>query len=261
MASSDPDSRVPRRERPSFATTFLRLYHGDGLFRSSNDFAVIGLAVYMFVAPLPVPSFDWLTHTGTGNPGSQVAGKAAPAVTPPTVPPNIAQAANPNSGKPNPLDEKIKRQWFKFSDPEIVPALHRAADDVTKGSFAAARTLLDAIGRPDDPNVLHLTAIAHAVSHEKDWKKHAFDTHMRAALAGHPETMDEIGQYLCLGEAGAIDERGARMVREGDRGGQRLSGDQSGSSLLQWLGAARRSREGCPILQAGGGTRRRVGNA
>jgi TPR repeat protein len=209
MVSSHTDSLVPRRARPSFATTLLRLYQGDGLFRSSADFAVSGLVVYTFIAPLPVPSLDWLRNAGTGNPGGGAVGSAPPAVAPPSVPSDIAQAANPSSGKANPLNYKIKREWFKLSDPEIVPALHRAADDVEAGSFAAARTALDAIGRPDDPNVLHLTAIAQAMSREKDWKKHAFEAHMRAARAGNPESMNEVGQFMRLGEAGPIDVNAA----------------------------------------------------
>jgi TPR repeat protein len=73
----------------------------------------------------------------------------------------------------------------------------------------AARTEIDEIGRPDDPNVLYLSAIAHSLSREKDWKKSAFDAYMRAALAGQPEAMDEVGQYLRLGAVGPIDLKAA----------------------------------------------------
>jgi TPR repeat protein len=208
MTSSDSNGFIPRRGRPSFATTVLRLYQADALFRSSLDFAVIGLLVYPFVAPLPASPLDWL-RTGPSNPGDQVVGVASPATPTPNIPSDIAQAANPNLGKSDALKFKIKREWFKLSDPAIVAALHRAADQLEQGSFVAARAELDEIGRADDPNVLHLRAIAHALSHEKDWKKSAFDDYMRAARAGQPEAMDEVGQYLRLGAVGPIDVNAA----------------------------------------------------
>lgn len=208
MTSSDTTRFIPRRGRPSFATTVLRLYQVDALFRSSLDFAVIGLLVYAFVAPLPASPLDWL-RTGPSNLGDRVIGAASPATPTPNVPPDIAQAANPNLGKSDPLNFKIKREWFKLSDPGIVAALHRAADQLEQGSFVAARIEIDEIERPDDPNVLHLRAIADEISHEKDWKKNSFDAYMRAALAGQPEAMDQVGQYLRLGAVGPVDMKSA----------------------------------------------------
>ena len=95
MDKPNTEGLVPRRQRPSAATAMLRLYMSDAVFRSSLDFFAIGIAVYLFVAPLPV--FDWIgqqrrpaveiAHAGRQG----VRGRAAP----PHSTPGIAQAADP----------------------------------------------------------------------------------------------------------------------------------------------------------------------
>jgi len=117
--------------RTSAASSFGRLYRSDGMFRSSLDFAVIGLAVYWFVAPLPLPSLDWLKPTGASNSAqsnavaSNIVPSNGPASSaPPVNTADIAQAATP--ARPVKLDAKVRREWFKLSDPAIVPALSAA---------------------------------------------------------------------------------------------------------------------------------------
>jgi uncharacterized protein len=190
--------------RPPAARSVGRLYRSDGLFRSSLDFAVIGLAVYWFVAPLPLPSLDWLKPAATSNPTSSTPsnGSAATAAAPFDTT-DIVQAATP--ARPLKLVNKIPREWFKLSDPAIVPALQRAADQIDNGIAPAARKIIDEIARPNDPNVLNLSAYIHLLSREKEAKQHAFDDHLRAAEAGQPDSMDQVGQMLRVGGAGRVD--------------------------------------------------------
>jgi TPR repeat protein len=196
--------------RTSAARSFGRLYRSDGLFRSSLDFAVIGLAVYWFVAPLPMPSLDWLKRTGASNsaPGNAASGSIVPtngsaSSAPPVNTADIAQAATP--ARPVKLVAKVRREWFKLSDPAIVPALHQAADQIDNGIGAAARKIIDEIARPGDPNVLNLSAYVHLMSREKGAMQRAYEDHFRAAEAGHPESMDQVGQIVRMGQAGRVD--------------------------------------------------------
>src|SRR5262245_36843550 len=205
LAPADDDARMLRRT--SAATSFWRLYQSDGLFRSSLDFTVIGLVVYWFVAPLPLPSLDWLKSTGASNPagaGNQVAGTGTSPSASPITPADIAQAATPT--RPKKLADKVRREWFKLSDPAIVPGLHKVADLIDNGAGAAeARAALDEIGLPDDLNVAYLSALAHLVSREKGASQRAYEEHLRAANAGHPAAMDQVGQLLRLGEGVKLD--------------------------------------------------------
>src|SRR5262245_12243172 len=148
LAPADDEGRLLRR--PPAATSFWRLYQSDGLFRSSLDFAAIGLAVYWFVAPLSLPSFDWLKSTGASSPASAGSPVAGTGTSPPaSTPADIVQAATPT--RPKKLADKVRREWFKLSDPAIVPGLHKVADLIDNGAGAAeARAALDEIGRPDD---------------------------------------------------------------------------------------------------------------
>jgi TPR repeat protein len=202
FAPRDTASMTPR---VPLSSALLRMYKGDGLFRSSVDFAVIGFAVYLFIAPLPLPSFNWAKQSG---PKGQAATSAP--TTPPAQIPGIAQAANSRSatGKAG-QKQLVPRQWFTLSDASIVPALNRAADEIDKESGAAARAILDEIGRPDDPNVANLSAYAHLLSRDKEAMNLAYGDHLRAANAGHPASMDQLGQMLRLGATGRIDMAGA----------------------------------------------------
>jgi len=185
-------------------SSFVRLYRGDGLFRSSLDFAVIGMAVYLFIAPLPLPSLGWLAGSGAGATGAHAApsGTTPPAAA--TAVPGIAQAANPHNGQ-QPAAFKVSRAWFKLSDPEIEPMLNKAADLVERRDGSAALAVLNEIGRPDDPNVANLSAYGYLLVRDKDAMQRAYDAHLRAAQAGHPESMHQVGQMLRLGSAGHID--------------------------------------------------------
>jgi TPR repeat protein len=179
---------------------FLRLYRGDAMFRSSLDFAVIGLIVYLFVAPLPLPSLDLFGSAQTSAAGP----KSAPtsAATPPPMPVDIAQAATP---PPRKRSEKLSREWFTLSDPAIVPSLHQAADEIDAQRAGIALKVLDDIDKPNDRNVLNLTALAHLVTRDKDSMQRAFDFHLKAAQAGHPGSMNEVGQVYRLGAVGRVD--------------------------------------------------------
>jgi len=203
LAPADDEGRLLRRT-PA-ATSFWRLYQSDGLFRSSLDYAAIGLAVYWFVAPLSLPSFDWLKSTGASSPASAGSPVAGNGTSPPaSTPADIVQAATPT--RPKKLADKVRREWFKLSDPAIVPGLHKVADLIDNGAGAAeARAALDEIGRPDDLNVAYLFALAHLVSREKGASQRAYEEHLRAANAGHPAAMDQVGQLLRLGEGVKVD--------------------------------------------------------
>jgi TPR repeat protein len=206
----DPAMSFARRDTASMtprvplSRALLRMYKGDGLFRSSVDFAVIGFGVYLFIAPLPLPSFDWTKQSGPKGPAVTSAPTAAPAAAPVQIP-GIAQAATSHQGGTAGYKQMVHRQWFSLSDPSIVPALNRAADEIDKESGAAARAILDEIGRPDDPNVANLSAYAHLLSRDKDAMDLAYRDHLRAAEAGHPESMDQVGQMLRLGMTGHVD--------------------------------------------------------
>jgi len=190
------------------STTFLRLYQSDSMFRSSLDFAAIGLIVFLFVAPLPMPSLDWVTKTSVADQKTPTAQVAVP------TPSNIAMAASPPvTNSP----EKVRREWFKLADPAIVSALNKAADEIDNRAGKSAIVTLEGIGRPDDPNVLNLSAYAAMLSRDKESISSGFEFHLKAAKAGHPESMDQVGQMLRLGAgtrtnlAEAVDwyERGA----------------------------------------------------
>lgn len=202
MRSSD-DALGRMAPRAPAAKSFGRLYRHDGLFRSSLDFAVIGLAVYWFVAPLPLPSLDWLKPVGTGSPGSPTPSNGPAAAATPYNAADIVQAATP--ARPVKPDAKVRREWFKLSDPATVPALQRAADQIDNGIGLAARKILDEIARPDDPNVLNLSAYVHLMSREKGAMQRAYEDHLRAAEAGHPESMNQVGQILRVGGVGRVD--------------------------------------------------------
>src|ERR1043166_8680140 len=194
MPMSEPF--VPRPPRVPIPSSLLRLYRGDALFRSSTDFATIGLAVYLFVAP---PLFDWVVFArGAGTATSTSAGGVPTA---PMTPSGIRQAADPRASKANYSDSKVQRQWFTLSDPAIVPALQRAAGEIENGSGAAALATLVAIGRPDDPNVLHLSGYAHVLMRDKEGMSRAYEAQLRAAEVGDPQAMDQVGQFLRLGTA------------------------------------------------------------
>src|SRR5262245_36055143 len=136
-----PDAYGRMMSRTPAKTSFGRLYRSDDLFRSSLDFAVIGLVVYWFVAPLPMPAFDWLRPSGANTPGSPAPSNPPSAGTAPFNTSDILQAATPP--RPLKLESKVRRQWFKLSDPAIVPNLHRVADQIDDGRAPAARAILD----------------------------------------------------------------------------------------------------------------------
>src|SRR5262245_23205668 len=100
---------------PLFAA-LLRLYRMDAPFRSSTDFAIIGLFVYWFIAPLPLPSF---LAAGPAQVAPLASSSTAPALfAPPPDTTNIAQLARAAT----PAEDVVHREWFKLSAPEIVPA-------------------------------------------------------------------------------------------------------------------------------------------
>lgn len=218
------ESYLPRAPRVPVSIALLRLYRGDVIFRSSTDFAVIGLIVYMFVVPI---SFDWLSL-----PAARPAASAPSSVTAPAVPAGIAQAANPGASRK--VEGKIERQWFSMSDPTIMPALNRAADQLENSEARAALATLAAIGRPDDPNVLHLSGSAYPLTRDKDGQKQAYDAQLRAAEAGHPEAMNTVGQILRLGAVGAVDmEAAVRWYERGAAAGSGAAATNAGRAYIK----------------------------
>lgn len=213
MASADSGSWVAASGRRSAARALLWLYGSDALFRSSADFAMIGLVVYLFVAPLPLPRLEWPIaaspatsgHVGTG---AGAASNGAVAGSPPSSPASqlngkdLAAAANPDIAKKR---IKVRRDWFKLSDPAMLAQLNRAADQIDAVTPAAALATLQEIGRPDDPNVNNLSAIAILESRDKDSMQRAYAAHLHAAQAGQPDSMNEVGQFLRIGAAGHVD--------------------------------------------------------
>lgn len=191
--------------RVALSTALLRMYRGDGLFRSSVDFAAIGFGVYLFIAPLPLPSFGGTTPAAAPARPAVSAPGAAPVQVP-----GISQAANSRSQNGVGGNRTtILREWFKLSDPAIVPALNHVADQIEKGDAAAARASLTEIGRPADANVANLSANVRLMARDKDAFTLAYQDHLRAANAGHPESMDQLGQILRVGALGHVDLAGA----------------------------------------------------
>lgn len=215
MSSSDSKGFVLTSTRRSVTRSLLGLYRADALFRSSADFAFLGLAVYLFVAPLPLPHFDWFKSTPSGVAHAPGMGNAAPVAQPMQQGPtatqaqanagDLALAADPNAGKRSAAKLTVRRDWFKLSDPAIMAALNRAADQIDATMPAAALAILNDIGRPDDPNVANLSAYAILQSRDTDSMQRAYAAHLRAAQAGHPESMHQVGQFLRLGAAGRVD--------------------------------------------------------
>ena len=189
--------------RVPFFVAFLRLYGSDALFRSSLDFALIGLVVCWFMAPPLLPQIWPKQANDTSRPSASPLHVPQPAPAPAADLTGIAKAANASPVPTGP--EKVRREWFRLSDPQIVPALSSAADEITKGSGAGAEKILAEINKPDDPNVLSMSAYAALLMRNKDSMQRAFDLHLKAAIAGHPESMDQVGQFLRLGAAGRVD--------------------------------------------------------
>lgn len=191
-----PARPLKAKRRPA-GVDMLRLYFDDALFRSCVDFAVIGLFVYLFVAPLPVPSL-WDTASPPSSQGTSAAQPQQPSTT------DIAQAARPSSGS-RAKNEPIGRQWFRLSAPELLPALNQGADALDKNEIPRARALLEPLEHSNDPNVYYMLAILRMSSRERDAPKQAFELHLKAANLGHPNAMHEVGQFFRLGTAGKVD--------------------------------------------------------
>ena len=181
-----------RSARPRFLATFPR----------SHVFA------HRLIAPLALLSFFAAGPSQASPTVSSTSGKT-----------NIAQAASAETR----VKGIVHREWFRFSAPEIVPALNRAADQVDQHSSAAALNILEEIGRPNDPNVLNMMAMAILQSRTKDAIHRAFETHLKAANRGHPESMNEVGQYLRMGVLGRVDL--AKAVDWYERGASAGSAD------------------------------------
>lgn len=202
---------VKRKE--SALAAFTRLYASDAMFRSSLDFAAIGFAVYLFVAPLPLRSlWNDVPSSKVSNPG----GTSAASHTTPILPTGIAQAANSSGGTAAGGRLKLDRNWLKLSDASITPQLSRAFDEVDARRRTSALEILDKIDRPDDPNVLWLRAICFALEGSKSSMASSLELLIKAGDAGHPDAMNEAGQYLRLGAAGRTDI--AEAVRWYERG-------------------------------------------
>ncbi len=247
MASSEKKGFVALSPRRSVTRSLLGFYRADALFRASADFALLGLTVYLFVAPLPLPRLDLFKNTPSGaaqRPGpTSAAGvgqplQQAPAAQSAAVAGDLALAADPNADKRARAKVMVRREWFKLSDPGIVPELNRAADQIDATMPAAALAILKDIDRPDDPNVANLSAIAILQSGEKDSMQHAYAAHLRAALTGHPESMDQVGQFLRLGASGRIDlAEAVNWYEKGAAAGSAAAANNAGRAY--YLGLAR----------------------
>ena len=240
--STSGDSFVPRRRRPSAAVTAVRLYKANTLFRSSLDFALIGLVVFMFVKPLSL--FGWLTSgnaTPPKPPASQATTSGAAVPAPPQRVAGIAQAANPNSQQQTTVPGRlVRRDWFHLSDPAIHPQLHEAADLMNKGMREPARGALDKIGRPDDANVANLSAYVHLMGRAPERLQRAYEAHLTAAKAGHPKSMHQIGQMLRLGTVGPPDLAAATdWFERGAAAGYAVAATEAGRAYYNgWARAA-----------------------
>lgn len=249
--ASDPAGMglLQQRSRDGFARSAARLYRSDPLFRSSLDFAVIGLSVYLFVAPLPVPSLDWLRSSAGSTPQQN----ASPSASPPTT---TAQVADPSKQrKANLSDVRIRREWFKLSPSVLVPELTKAADLIEAGAGRPALEILERLSQPDDPNVLHLSAIAHMLTRDKDSAPRAMKAHQGAAERGHPESMSELGQFLRLGAVGRVDpEAAADWYEKGAAAGSASAASQAGRAYYNgWARPVDRTRAATYYRQAAQG--------